>query len=227
MKNYVLFIVLSCAVAINAFAQVPNMTDDKSLVMGTIQGIPENDKSFGDWLVDVENESWFFGYTGYALAGEVNELHGAIFGVSIKNFMVDAEVSWGHVIDNGIYASDAELRKTKGISCQKSLMAVVQGYYKLFSFGVGLGGVSELGESKSTKITNNGDLYSIATEEISYYNGWFFDIRPTVRGYIPLSSRDSYSNYPVSLFLSAGYDIVPDNTDLNQWSFGIGLKFVF
>ena len=111
-------------------------------------------------------------------------------------------------------------------------------YLKYFSIGCGLGIMNELAKTTTTISTNY--QYSISeTNQIIIMNNTFFALRPVVHGFIPIVRRapsdfkaDPITGYLfakkeplVSLLLSMGYDIVPNNSKLNKWCFAMGVSY--
>ena len=205
-----------------------NQIDSKTITHQWLNNARESDprtksgfnkffENFGDWFEDfndVETNSIFAGWE------HLNDFQGSSFngflvGGSISNFMFDVSFSERHddLADAGI---DTMLY---------SLIFTPQFCLQYFSVGCGFGFMDAL--IPTTTTTNNSTI-------IEFKHNHSFALRPTVHGFIPLGGRSKAIAYPslihhksassFSLLLSAGYEIVPKNSELNKWNFAIGLS---
>lgn len=213
--------------------------DSKAITLRVLDNIPESDprekpgiikffEDFGYWFEDlsyVETNTIYAGWEHLNDFKGVN-FNGVLLGGSFKNFMFDASWSRGKQFDND--AANVELA-TKNIS-QYSFIFTPQLYLTYFSVGCGFGFIDEL-TMTSTISTSQHQHISTQTEHVVIKNKPYFALCPTVHGFIPIAWEKNHSFFSsrttptVSLLLSAGYDIVPKNNNLNKWSFAVGLSW--
>ena len=204
------------------FCQGVDKIDDKTKVRNALNSIPVSDPIFKSsfikaWerLTDVEEFSLHLG-GDYASC-----FYGVSLGGSWSNFLLDFNVKAGTKKESSISDNIAKI-----FPRQCSWVITPQFYLKYLSLGIGAGGISNLEEKTSFSVIGN-EQFSIENTYSEYENNWYFCYRPEIRLIIPVYKDQSLFSkyYPLwFLYFSVGYNIVPENTNLNSANFGLGLK---
>ena len=204
------------------FSQNNPTIDDKITVMKEIEEIREIQgttcwQRFWKEATEIEELSFYFGYSSYGIPWMTPALHGGTLGLYNNHFMVDVDFGFGSLIGENAYDNSMAFEYLKSHSTQGFAFLSAQYYpIKYLSFGAGLGLLTELQKDVSIQ-TSQQILNSIETDKISFINKSYFGFRLKIAIYIPVPDK-------VSIYLSTGYDVMPSDTRKNKLDFGLGLK---
>lgn len=204
------------------FSQNNPTSDDKIMVMKEIEEIREIQGStcwqrFWKEATEIEELSFYFGYSSYGIPWMTPALHGGTLGFYNNHFMIDADFGVGSLIDENTYDNSTAFEYLKSHSTQGFAFLSAQYYpIKYLSFGAGLGFHTELQKDASAQ-TSQQNQSTIETDKISFVNKPYFGLRLKVAIYVPVSDK-------VSIYLSTGYDVMPSDSRKNKLDMGLGLK---